>query len=64
VCRRSTGWRKGADNEKNRSLGDMRAIVPGSASDLGPNGYPGGAPSSSPRGGGGWATSRCRIRLD
>jgi hypothetical protein len=63
VCRRSMGGREGEDDEKNRSLGDMRATVVGNTSDLGPNGYSGGAPGAGTSRGGG-ATSSCRIRLD
>jgi hypothetical protein len=57
------GLAEGEDNEKNLSLGDVRAAVAGNASDLGPNGYSGGAPGPGTRRGG-WATSRCGIRLD
>jgi hypothetical protein len=63
VCRRSMGWRGGEDDEKNQSLGDMRAAGASNTSDLGPNGYSDGA-SSTATSRGGRATSRCRIRLD
>jgi len=63
VCRRSLGWRGGEDNEKNRSLGDMRAAGASDTIDLGANGYSDDAPSTGTSRSG-RATSRCRIRLD
>jgi len=63
VCRRSLGWREGEDDEKNRSLGDMRATVASNATDLDPNSYSDGAPGAGTSRGG-WATSGCGIRLD